>query len=432
LIQRSALITRFAERTSQMRFDRGEAGGALGDLGTFLPLLVGMVSMCGLQLGPAVLCSGVMNLATGLVFGIPLPVQPMKAIAVVAIAEGLREPQILAAGIATGAVILVLTGAGLIDRLRRAIPLCVVRGLQLAIGLKLLTEGVRMIAGTHTLIGWDSIGLGVLCAGLVWALYGSTRVPSALVIFAVGLAALIGARPALLGQIGLGMSWRLPNLANPSDWAVALWRGTLPQIPLTLLNSVIAVSALSVDLFPHRPAAPRRLAFSVALMNLVTCPLGGMPLCHGAGGLAAQYRFGARTGGSMVMLGTAKIFLALLFGSSLLTWLQAYPASVLGVLLLFGGLELALVCRDQIHRRDFLVVLLTAGLCLGANTTVGFIGGWTAALLALWRGLLTQESPRSVLLPPQGNPPAGVSGRQECAAAAADATDDPPAGASAN
>ncbi|UCE61314.1 MAG: putative sulfate/molybdate transporter [Phycisphaerales bacterium] len=365
----------------RLRFDRAELGGALGDLGVFIPLLVGMVNRCGLQFGPALFCAGLMNLVSGLIFGIPIPVQPMKAIAAVAIGEGLTHQQVLTAGIATGAVILVLTLTGLIDWLNRAIPQSVVRGLQLGLGLKLLIKGVEMITDAQVLIGWDSIGLGILCTLVVLMLYGSTRIPAALLVFAIGLIALVASQPALLSQTRLGMTWTMPVLSDWSAWRIGVVHAALPQIPLTTLNSVIAVCALSRDLFPNRPAAPRRVAISVALMNLVCCPLGGMPVCHGSGGLAAQYRFGARTGGSIVMLGVAKMGLALLLGGSLLLWLEHYPQSVLGVLLLFSGVELALVCRDQSSRIAFFVMIITAGVSAAANMAVGFLAGWAVAIL---------------------------------------------------
>jgi MFS superfamily sulfate permease-like transporter len=365
-------------------FNRTEAAGALGDLGTFIPLLVGLVNCCGLQLGPALFFAGLMNVVTGLTFGIPMPVQPMKAIATVAIAQRLTEPQVLAAGILTGLAILLLALTGLLDRIQRAIPRSVIRGLQLALGLKLIQLGFERVAGTHVLIGWDSIGLGIGCAVLVLWLYFSTRVPGALVVFGVGLAALLLAHPTVLSSVRLGMAWHLPALADWHVWTTGFWSCTIPQIPLTLLNSVVAVCALSSDLFPNRPAAPRRVAVSVALMNIACCPLGAMPMCHGSGGLAGQYRFGARTGGSVVMLGAAKILLAVLFGGSLLAGLQSFPQSALGILLLFSGLELALVCRDQTKRVDFFVVALTAGACLALNMAVGFVVGWAMAAALLW------------------------------------------------
>lgn len=377
-----------------LRFDRGEIGGALGDLGTFIPLLVGMVTLCGLQIGPALFCAGLMNVVSGVLFRIPMPVQPMKAIATVAIGEGLTEAQILAAGIITGGVVLVLGVSGLVTRLAQAVPRSVVRGLQLALGLKLLTAGIGMVAETGTLWGWDSVAVGALCVVLVLMFYFSRRVPAALVIFGVGLVALLASQPQLVVAARTGMAWALPDLSRGGDWLTGLWRGAVPQVPLTLLNSVVAVCALSADLFPRWPASPRRVAISVGLMNLVSCPVGGMPMCHGAGGLAGQYRFGARTGGSVIVLGVAKMLLAVLLGRSLLEWLRAYPQSVLGVLLMFSGLELALVCRDQRSRTDFFVMLLTAGICLGINTAAGAAIGWVLAVL-LVHGVFRIEPPPS-------------------------------------
>jgi MFS superfamily sulfate permease-like transporter len=390
-------------------FNRTEAAGALGDLGTFIPLLVGLVNCCGLQLGPALFFAGLMNVITGLTFGIPMPVQPMKAIATVAIAQRLTEPQVLAAGILTGLVILVLALTGLLERLQRTIPRSVVRGLQLALGLKLIQLGFERVAGTHVLIGWDSIGLGVGCAVLVLLLYFSARVPGALVVFGVGLAALLCAQPSVLSAVRFGAEWHMPALADWHVWATGFWHCTIPQIPLTVLNSIVAVCALSADLFPTRPASPRRVAVSVALMNIVCCPLGAMPMCHGSGGLAGQYRFGARTGGSVVLLGAAKMLLAALFGGSLLAWLQGYPQSVLGILLLFSGLELALVCRDQTKRADFFVVALTAGACLALDMAVGFVVGWVMAGALIW-GVFRIEPPpddNAVADAPQVNHAAG-------------------------
>jgi hypothetical protein len=380
------------ELQPRWRVDRQEISGACGDLGTFIPLLVGMVNSCGLQLGPALLLAGVMNVITGLAFGIPMPVQPMKAIAAVAIAEGLNESTILTAGIVTSAVILTLGVTGMIDWLNRAIPKSVVRGLQLAIGFKLLVSGIGMIAGTPPLIGWDSIALGVACAAFVLVVSTSNRIPAALVVFAVGIAALVVGPASDLAGLHFGMTWRLPDLGGADDWLTGLWRGALPQIPLTTLNSVIAVCALSADLFPRRPASPRKVAVSVALMNLLACPFGAMPLCHGAGGLAGQYRFGARTGASVVMLGAAKMALALILGDCLLAWIAAYPASVLGVLLLFSGLELAGVCRDQTKKSDFLLMILTAGACMAVNTATGFVAGWAVAVLLI-RGVFRNAPP---------------------------------------
>ena len=64
--------------------------------------------------------------------------------------------------------------------------------------------------------------------------------------------------------------------------------------------------------------------------------------------------------------------------------MQAYPQSVLGVLLLFSGLELAMVCRDQRTRAEFFVMLVTTAACMAVNTGVGFVVGWAMAGLLAW------------------------------------------------
>jgi len=376
--------TPIAERPSRQRvfellrqrllFNRHEAAGALGDLGTFIPLLLGMVTQCGLQLGPALFFAGIVNMITGISFAIPIVVQPMKAIAAVAIAERMSQTEIIAAGIITGGVVLLLVISGLIDRLHSVIPRSVVRGLQLALGLKLLLVGFRMVVGTQTLFGRDSILLGFVCLSIALLLWRSVRIPAAIVIFGVGLVSLAEAD---INKIALltGTAWRLPQLMDATAWLEGFWRCAIPQIPLTLLNSVVAVCALSCDLFPNRPALPRKVAISVGLMNLLCCPFGAMPMCHGAGGLAAQYRFGARSGGSLVMLGAAMTLLGLLSGGALLAGMQYYPQSVLGVLLGCSAFELIRVCRDQITWKERADMLITAAIFLLTNMALGFVFG---------------------------------------------------------
>lgn len=364
------------------RLDRHEIAGSLGDLGTFLPLLVGMAAQNGLDFGASLFFAGVFNIVTGLTFGIPMAVQPMKAIAAVALTEGLTAPQILAAGIAVSAVILVLGLTGLVNVLDRAIPRPVVRGLQLSLGLSLLMKGLQMVSGTGVLFAWDGVATAIAATAVVLALSGSRAVPAALVLFAGGVALAHLREPEIARQIQLGFT--LPRWSPPawSDFVSAFPKAALPQIPLTTLNSVIAVCALSVSLFPDRPATPRKVSISVGLMNLVAGWFGGMPMCHGAGGLAGQYRFGARTNGSILFLGAAKVAVAVAFGASLMGLAHAFPASVLGVMLGFSGLELALVFRDQRGRADAFIGLLTAGACLALqNVALGLAIGLAAAWL---------------------------------------------------
>jgi len=371
----------FWKNLASLRLNRAEASGAVGDLGTFLPLLVGMVSGCGLHLGQALLFAGIAGVITGLMFGIPMPIQPMKAIAIVAITEGMSVPEILAAGVLTGAVMLVLGVTGLIDWFNRAVPRVLIRAIQLALGFKLLSTGFNMSIGSRPWIGGDSIALAAVSFALLLWLRSSQRAPAALAVFVLGVMALLVSQPHLFLSLHLGLEHLTLQSIAASDWITGFWRGAMPQIPLTVLNSVMAVSLLSADLFGQRRAEPKKIALSLGLLNLAFCPFGAMPMCHGAGGLAAHYRHGGRTGGCTIILGLANIALALLFGSSLLPIFSFYPRSVLGMLLAFAGVELMLVCRDQKAARDIVVMLMAATVCVVTNFATGFLFGWAVVAL---------------------------------------------------
>ena len=362
---------------AQARWSRHEIAGALGDLGTFLPLLVAMTVQNGLNFGTALLFAGVFNLVTGLLFSVPIAVQPMKAIAAIAIAQQLTLPQIVAAGAVVSLMILILGLTGWIERINRVIPPEVIRGLQMAIGLSLLTKGFGMVHHTGVWFAADSYLVGIAAAIVALLLASSRRVPAALLLFAAGLVLAIAKSPQCLTSLHLGLTLPRPMAPSWDDFLAGTVKAAIPQLPLTTLNSVIAVCALSSSLFPDRPISQRRMAVSVGMMNLVGVWFGAMPMCHGAGGLAGQYRFGARTNGSVLFLGAVKIVLALLFGSSLLALAMAFPWSILGVMVAISGIELALSARDQITRESWMVVLATVGACIGLNNVaLGFAIGW--------------------------------------------------------
>jgi MFS superfamily sulfate permease-like transporter len=359
-----------------LRFDRHELAGSLGDLGTFLPLLVGMSQQNGLDFAAALLFAGAFNVVTALTFGIPMAVQPMKAIAAIALAEGLTASQIVAAGMGVSAVVLLLGWTGAIELLHGFVSKNVVRGLQLALGLSLAIKGVQMVGDTGAWLAPDGYATAIAATAVVVLLFASRHVPPALVLFAGGIALAVIERPN--AALALGIGFDLPRWSPPpwSDFESSFVRAALPQIPLTTLNSVVAVCALSADLFPERPAAPRKVAVSVGLMNLIGGWFGAMPMCHGAGGLAGQHRFGARTGGSILALGVAKVALAVLFGATLMSLAAAFPASILGVMLAFSGLELALVVGDRRARGELTVALATAAACIGfGDFALGFALG---------------------------------------------------------
>lgn len=363
-----------------MRFSVMELSGSLGDLGTFIPLTLAIVLTTGMDIGIILLFAGLFNIATGFLFGLPVPVQPMKAIAAVAIVEGLAVGEIATAGLIMGGFMLLLGSLGWVSKIERLTPLSVVRGIQLGVGIKLAYKGAEFMFD-RPWWGVDSIIVAVGLALAVFLVRDYKRFPSALILFGFGLMAALWIAPEQPDMFEVS----LPTFAlvpiSLVDWQTGFWRGALPQLPLTLLNSVIAICVLSGDLFPGRRIGAGKMAISVGVMNLIGCGFGGLPVCHGSGGLAGQYRFGARTGGSVVMLGAVKLLIGLCFGTSAMLVLQSFPLAVLSVLLFWAGVELALPSRDQRGPAKIAPMLATCGGILVFNTAAGFLFGILAALL---------------------------------------------------
>ena len=380
------------ENIRRMRFNLVELSGAFGDLGTFLPLAAGMAYVAGMDLGLVFIFAGLGNLFAGVFFGLPIGVQPMKAIAAVAIAETLLPGEIAAAGIIMGVIMLLFGLTRLADAAERFIPLSVVRGIQLGIGIKLMLQAIEFVTGTPW-FGFDSVTTAAAFGVFVVVSHRWAGFPGALLIFLAGLSVAFIETPGLVARLSVGPPQFDVVVPSHSAWINGLLFGAIPQLPLTILNSVLAICVLSGDLFPGRRIPAQRMSMSVGLINLFTCWFGAIPMCHGSGGLAAQYHFGARTGGSLVMLGIFKLVVGTLFGTAAAIVVYAYPRSFLGVLLVFAGLELALNARHQTDKRGFTVLLLTASGAVAINTLVGFLIGIVVHLTSSRRAGNHQTGP---------------------------------------
>ena len=364
-----------------------ELSGALGDLGSFIPFTVNLANKGFVDFGAALVMGGVYNLLTVLWFDIPIAVQPMHTISAVALSGGLHGPgDLMGAGLFVGTCTFFLGATGLIARVRRFIPLAVVRGIQLGLGLGLVTKGLVGTKGHGAIVGWGADGGvqwfawdGAFTTICIIAFFFATQhrpaVPAALIVFVYGLVVTVATGGAgTLDRLGVSLAVTRPSL---HEFARGAFEGGLPQLPLTLLNSVIALSLLASDLLPGRSCGTRRVACSVGALNLSLLWFGAVPSCHGAGGLAAQYRFGARSSVSMLCLGLTKVVLGLLFGSALSMLCSHLPHSVLGSLLAFSGLELAMSCHgDGVHRADQRAVMLaTAGAEMAFKSGIAFCVG---------------------------------------------------------
>jgi MFS superfamily sulfate permease-like transporter len=370
---------RRAEAGARQTGDRGvagEVGGAFGDLGTFLPHMLGAITVAGLAPVGVLLGFGIFYVATGLFYRVPIPVQPMKAVSAVLITSGLSAGEIAAAGLCLGLILLVLAVTGAIAWFARLVPQSVVTGLQLGLGITLALLSLELMAE----LPW----LGMATAVVLLLLLRVPRCPATLVA--------LGAAIVLAQASGVGAPWpeftwapAWPEVLLPAlgDFQRALGSAVLPQLPLTLTNAVIVTAALADDFYGERAsrATARNLALSSGLANLALAPLGALPMCHGAGGLAAHHRFGARTGLAPVLFGVLLLGLCLVLADRAGALLAVIPLAAVGALLLFSAADLAFSRRLFDARPScWPVIGITAAVTAWIDPFWGLLAGGLAEI----------------------------------------------------
>jgi len=354
-------LTALRER---LRFDRNEWSGSFGDIGTDLPLLVAMIAAAGLDSAPVFIVFGLLQIASGVFYGLPMPMQPLKAMAVLVITQKLGGDVLAGGGLAIAAVMLGLSLSGALEKLARLIPHSVVRGLQLGLGISLVSLALKTYVPAGGVPGYV---LAAIAATLIVLLWGNRKFPPALPVIGLGAAyaLLAGWHGAPLAE---SHGYALPELHIPGweNILLGFWLLALPQLPLSLANSVIATRQTVSDLYPQRPVTLRGIGLTYSAANFVAPLFGGVPVCHGCGGLAGHYGFGARTGGSVVIYGGMYVALGLIFGQAADQVVRLFPQPVLGVVLLFEAVLLMRLARDTASDgRSFLIALLTGALAFG-------------------------------------------------------------------
>ncbi len=353
-----------AQWRARVRFDRNEWSGSFGDIGTDLPLLVAMIAAAGLDSAPVFIVFGLLQIASGLLYGLPMPMQPLKAMAVLVITQKLGGDVLAGGGLAIAVIMLGLSLSGALEKLARLIPHSVVRGLQLGLGISLVSLALKTYVPAGGVPGYV---LAAIAAALIVLLWGNRRFPPALPVIGLGAAyALLieGHGTSLASGVGLA----LPGLHAPSweNILLGFWLLALPQLPLSLANSVIATRQTVNDLYPQRPVSLRGIGLTYSAANFIAPLFGGVPVCHGCGGLAGHYGFGARTGGSVMIYGGMYVALGLLFGQAADEIVRLFPQPVLGVVLLFEAVLLMRLARDTASdARAFLIALLVGALAFG-------------------------------------------------------------------
>jgi len=379
---------------------RWDIAGAFGDIGILFPIVIALISLNHLNPTAVFFTAGMAYILAGAYFKIPIAVQPFKAVAAIALALQLSPSSVASAGLLMGVLLAFIGLTNLVTPLARLFTLPIIRGIQLGLGLILLREGVRLVYHSAPVPIQDfsiSSWFVALAGGaILLALLRSRRFPAALALLGAGVA------------FGLVAFWKsLPPLSwgpvplarlhpRADEMKSVLISLVLPQFALTFGNSIVATENTAQILYGTRArrVTARALSVSIGLMNLVSGMILSAPTCHGSGGITAHYKFGARTQKSAYVIGGVCLLLAL-FGQSAVGLLHLIPTAVLGVFLVYVGIQHAAFVRDIVNRKAFLVIAICVGVVslVMTNLTYGFLAGF------LLHGLLTLIQRRGASVP---------------------------------
>jgi len=382
-------------KSKKIVFNRFELAGSLADLGTILPLASGMIFVNGLSPAGIFLTAGLLYIFSGLYFGIPMPVQPMKLICAYSIANGYSAGIVSASVFLMGILLIFLGFTGITDILEKITPKAVIRGIQVSAGIMLSVEGVRFVLGRtqfqvikpEPFLAIQNIGpipislfLGIVSFIIVLFLFNNSKIPASLAVITFGV--FVGLFLGIRYNLSQIQFFSLPNFlpfSFPSLDLILLSIVSLviPQTPLSIGNSIISAPDLALKYYDKKAykVTPKAIALSMGFANIASFMVGGIPLCHGSGGLSAHYRFGSRSAGSNLIIGSIFLVSAIVLGENVSLLINLIPLSVLGVLLTFAGIELALMIKDLNQRSDLFVVFSMVSVTIASNLAPALLIG---------------------------------------------------------
>ncbi|MBU1262673.1 putative sulfate/molybdate transporter [bacterium] len=318
----------------KIKFAQREFMGAFGDLGTLIPIFISLVAINGLNGQVVLLSVGLCYLTCGFYYQVPIPVQPLKAMAAIAIATGLQPSVLSAGGILIGVILLFLATSGLINQLNRIFSRPIIRGIQLGVGLLLIKASLVLI-----FVGQKGIGS--------------------------------------FPEMG-GLALSIPNL---DDFTSAFFLLVIPQLPLTLGNSIVATCDVARRYFPDKAerVTAYSLSFGLGITNILSGLMSSMPVCHGSGGVTAHYSFGARTGTAPIIMGSLCLVLGLIFAGQAINITKLIPYPILGIMLGYIGLKHIMLVADFRGKELFTASGIGIVSLISGNLAIGYLTG-----MAVW------------------------------------------------
>jgi len=386
----------------RLRINRLELSGGLADIGVLLPIMAAMVAINHVNPFIAPLLCGLFYIATSLYYQVPVPVQPLKVFCTVAIAIK-ASPDLISAGtLLIGVIFLVISIPRVMIFIKKLFPLPIIRGIQLGTGLLLIDSGIKIFISSQVITGGPTetisllnftfptaLFLGIVCTVILLYFLQNPKYPVGLVLIVIG----IGISIAFGAEIPNSLIKLEPIIFIDTIGRLqmdtilqALWLLVLPQVPLSVGNAVVATENTLKIYFKEQANKVKasRLSLGMGCFNVLSGLLGGIPCCHGCGGVTAHYRLGARTGTATLLTGTLYILLAMavyFLGASIFKF---FPYPILGALLIYVGLEHGLLIRDMTTRLDLAIVLIIASIAFTTrNMTIAFMAGMIVRKIAI-------------------------------------------------
>lgn len=371
----------------RFKFDKMEFAGAFGDLGILIPFFVGLVAINGMNPAITLLIVGLCYIICGFYYRLPIPVQPMKAMAAIAIASNLNISILSAAGILMGIILLILSVSKLTSFIARAFPLAIVQGIQLGVGLMLIKTSWGLISKPiiiNTMPYSNMITLFnglIIFVGIAIILISvfNKRFPSSILLICFGI--IISIFNGKTNEITISiftMQKFILTIPSLDDFVKAFFLLVIPQFPLTIGNSIVSTKDIAIRYFGSeaKKVTERSLCTSLGITNILAGLVGGIPLCHGSGGLTAHYSFGARSSGAVIIMGSLCLGLALIFGGSASEVFQLIPYSILGIMLFYVGIIHTFLIKNLSDKKEIIIAVGTGITALfSGNLSLAYVVG---------------------------------------------------------
>jgi SulP family sulfate permease len=368
------------------RFGLSEWSGSIGDLGTLLPLVFALVAFNGFSISRIFLLFGIMYIISGFIYKVPVSVQPLKAMSVIAISLGLSVDMLAGTAFFYGLLLIVLSLTGAVKWFQKIFSSALVKGIQFGVGLILAEKAIQLIIDKGLFLNTSSDGITTNILLLItfilvisfFQLKKKMFIPLILIFLSMIVFKVVGFAEYEITEGSL-LQFSLPSVSILADAFILL---IIPQLPLTLGNAMFAASDVCHDFWGNQAkrVTPTRLGMSIGFGNMLIGLFGGFPMCHGAGGIAAHKQFGGNTGGTVIIIGVILILFALV--SPLSALLFFIPVPLLSTMLLFDSWRMITVVKKLALRFDIMVAF-----------TVGIISFATRNLtIALVVGLILEHS----------------------------------------